>query len=199
MKNTTKNITKNITKKTTDKIQKGDYGYLFRGRLKELLITLVLMLMVGIIFYTGYLKYHNTKNIFTVFAIVSVIPMARFLVTYIVMVPYKILDKEIYHDISKVESVILVYDALLSSKEKITHLKIVAIRDNSAFVFLPEKYDVHKTEKYLKTVLSTEAKVSTVRCFHKYEEFKRMTVNLSKNESGKYDQKIKEVLLTYSM
>ena len=51
-----------------NKLQKGDYGYLNKAKLRELIISFVLILMVLIIFYTGYIKYKNTKNIFTVFA-----------------------------------------------------------------------------------------------------------------------------------
>lgn len=182
------------------KINKGDYGYLQRSRLFQLTISLILMIMVLVIFYTGYIKYGNTKNIFTVFAVVSVIPAAKFIVTYIVMAPYKGLAPEEFEGMTPFSNPILLYDLLVSSTEKVIHIKITAIRDNSVYLYVPDKkYDKAEVEKYIRLILEKECKVTTVKMIRDYKEYKKAVSVMDKNEPGKYDKRIKELMTIYSM
>lgn len=187
-------------KSGSKKIEKGDYGYLAKGKQLQLIIAFVLMVGVGIIFYTGYIKYHNTKNIFTVFAVVGVIPMARFLVTYIVMMPYKTLDHELYQEISAFQNVLLAYDLLISSSEKITDVKIAAIRDNSVYMYVPnKKYKGAEVEKYVRSFLEKECKITSVKMISGFDKYKEAVKRLDNNEAGKYDKRIRELMIVFSV
>lgn len=182
------------------KIHKGDYGYLQKSKHFQLTISLILMIMVLVIFYTGYIKYGNTKNIFTVLAVVSVIPAARFLVTYIVMAPYKELAAEEFEGMTPFSNPILLYDLLVSSTEKVFHIKITAIRDNSVYLYVPDKkYDKTEVEKYIRLILEKECKVTTVKMVRSYQEYKKAVAMLDNNEPGKYDKRIRELMTVYSM
>lgn len=182
------------------KIKKGEYGYLQKNKITQLVISLILMIIVLIIFYTGYIRYGNTKNIFTVFAVVSVIPAAKFLVSYIVMAPHKGVESEEYEGMNQIHHAELLYDLLLSSPEKIFHVKIAAIRDNSVYVYVPDKkYEKIEVEKYIRSFLETECKVTTVKMCRNYNEFKKAATQSDKNDSGTYDARIKELLTIYSM
>lgn len=182
------------------KIKKGEYGYLQKNKLIQLTTSLILMLLVLIIFYTGYLRYGNTKNVFTVFAVVSVIPAAKFLVTYIVMAPYKGIITDEYEGMKLFHNAELLYDLLLSSPEKIINVKIAAIRDNSVYVYVPDKkYEKSEVEKYIRSFLETECKITAVKMCKNYNEFKKAVEMLNKNEAGKYDKRLKELLTIYSM
>ena len=65
--------------------KKGEFGYIDQTKILRLLATLALLLVVAVILYTGFLKYHSTQNVFTVMAIVSVIPTAKIAVSYLVV------------------------------------------------------------------------------------------------------------------
>lgn len=182
------------------KMNKGDYGYLQKSKIFQLTISLVLMIMVLVIFYTGYIKYGNTKNIFTVFAVISVIPAAKFMVTYIVMAPFKGVTIDEYEGLKSFLNTVLLYDLLISSTEKIINVKIAAIRDNSVYIYVPDKkYNKTDVEKYIRSFLEKECNVTTVKMISGYKEYKKAVALIDKNESGKYDKRIKELLLIYSM
>ncbi|MBQ3584178.1 MAG: hypothetical protein IJA27_05655 [Lachnospiraceae bacterium] len=182
------------------KIKKGDYGYLQKNKLIQLIISLVLMIMVLVIFYTGYVKYGNNKNTFTVFAVVSVIPAAKFMVTYIVMMPYKSLSLEKFESINSFQNVKLLYDLLITSTEKVIHINIAAIRDNSVYLLVEnEKYEKNYVEKYIRSFLEKECKVTAVRMFRNMKEYKKAVSALEQNEAGKYDKRICELMTIFSM
>lgn len=182
------------------KIKKGDYGYLNKNKLIQLTITLFLLILVVIIFYTGVIKYGNTKNVFTVFACLMAIPAAKFGVAYIVMAPYKTGSKELYEQLRNYENIHLLSDLLISSPEKIYSIPFAAIRDNSVFCYVSnEKYEASAVEKYIKSFLEKECKITGVKIYRKEEQFIKAVALMDKNESGKYDKRIKELMLVFSM
>lgn len=182
------------------KIEKGEYGYINKNKLRQLVITLVLLVIVLVIFYTGIIRYHNTKSIFTVLAAVSAIPAAKYAVSYIVMLPYKTGSKELYDRLIAYGNISLYSDLLISSTEKVINVEFVAVRDNSVFCYVPkEKYDNAKVEKYIKSFLGKECKVSTVKVYKDFEQFNKGVSALDKNDEGKYDKRIGELIIIYSM
>lgn len=181
-------------------INKGDYNYLKKNKIIHLSISFVLIFITMIIFYTGYFKYGNTKNVFTVLAAVSVIPMAKFIVGYIVIAKYKSITDMEYSDLNETIESELLYDLIISSADKVYNARVTIVRDNSVYLYIPEqRTSKNVIEKYIRTFLETECKVTTVRVFNTLEEFKNMAVKLAKNEPGKFDEKIKKLLLIYSL
>ena len=83
-------------KQKKQKFEKGDCGYINQHKVRQLFITFISLIMVAVIFYTGVLRYHNTKSIFTVIAAVAAIPTAKIAVSYLVMVKYKSCDRQLY-------------------------------------------------------------------------------------------------------
>jgi hypothetical protein len=181
-------------------ISKGDLGYIDRHKITQLVITLALLVMVVIIYYTGIIKYDNNKNIYTVLATVSAIPAAKFAVSYIVMFPYKSASKENFERIKKYSKVNILSDLLVSSTEKIINVEFAAIRDNSVFCYVPdEKYEKVYCEKYIRSFLETECKVSTVKVYKDFGQYEKAVANLNNNEQGRYDKRISELMIVYSM
>lgn len=183
-----------------NKIEKGSYGYINKNKIKQLTITLVLLAIVVVIFYTGIIKYHHTKSIFTVLAAVSAIPAAKYGVAYIVMFPYKTGDSKYYEELSIYKNVNLLSDLLISSPEKIYNIEFAAVRDNAVYCYAPiDKYDNIVIEKYIKSFLEKECKVSAVKVYKEFKQFKKSVEALDKNEQGKYDKRIGELMTVYSM
>lgn len=181
-------------------IHKGDRGYIDRHKMIQLLTALGLLVIVVIIYYTGIIKYHNTKNIFTVMAAVSAIPAAKFAVSYIVMIPYQSSSKEQYERLQKCVNAKILSDMLLSSPDKIIHVEFAGIRDNAVYCFISnQKYEKVDCEKYIRSFLETECKISAVRVFQEFDKFERAISALDKNEAGRYDKRIAELMLVYSM
>lgn len=181
-------------------ITKGEWGYINKQKLRQLIITLILLLIVLIIFYTGVIKFHNTKNIFTVLAAVSVIPAAKTGVSYLVMISYKTSEKRKYEELETFENITLLSDLLITSTEKIMNLGFAVIIDNSVYCFCErEKTDLAYVEKYVRSFLESECKVSTVKAFNDFDKYKTTIAKVNQNEKGKYDKRIRELMIAYSM
>ena len=71
--------------KQTAKEKKGYFGYVRHERKKRLLITLGLFALPLVLFLTGYLTTHTTKNLFTVVAVVGCLPACKSLVGLIMV------------------------------------------------------------------------------------------------------------------
>ena len=167
------------------KIQKGDYGYINQHKIIQLCITFVSLLMVLLIFYTEAV-YNAT---------------AKAAVSYLVLIKHHSCDRELYENTrSAAGDSIVLADLVISSTEKTYPVPVAVIRDNSLFLYSTiDTSNLSKTEKYIRQIIETESKVTTVRIFTEEEKFINATKSLSKNAPGKFDEKIKHVLLIYSM
>lgn len=181
-------------------VLKGEWGYINNHKIKQLIMTLILLVIVLVIFYTGVIRFHNTKNIFTVLAAVSVIPAAKSGVAYLVMLPFKTPERKKYDELNACQNAVILSDLLITSTEKIMNIDFAAIRDNSVYCYCErEKTDTKYAEKYIRTFLETECKVTAVKAYHDFEKYKTAVKNLDQNENGKYDKRIKELMVAYSM
>ncbi|MCI8668194.1 MAG: hypothetical protein HFI34_01535 [Lachnospiraceae bacterium] len=181
--------------------EKGDCGYINQHKIRQLFITLISLIMVAVIFYTGVLRYHNTKSIFTVIAAVAAIPTAKVAVSYLVMMKYKSCDRPFYEEAVRLapDSLILA-DLLISSTENILPAPVAVIRDNSVYLFTGLETDsIKKSETYIRTILETEARVTNVKLFNRQEAFFKGISMLNGNAPGKFDETIKKLLLIYSL
>lgn len=135
------------------KIRKGDYGYIKAKKRKSLLGVLA-MLIIGLsVFITGLVlnKYSN-RNIFTVLAVLFVLPGAKFLVAYIVMFPYRSVSREQFDKVKAAvpENVQLYTDLVITSAEKVMHLDFAAVGQNQVIALLGAgKQDISYVRKYL--------------------------------------------------
>ena len=181
-------------------LAKGEYGYLKKQKMIQLSISFLLLLMVAVIFYTGYIKYHHTKNIFTVMAAVSVIPMARFFFFFLVLSPCRSIPEDQYQSLQLYENVIFAYDLVISSEERVIPVKIAAIRDHVVLLFVDHpKIRKDVVEKYIKSILASECRVTTVKMMSGFSEFEKAVRMINKNEAGRFDNRIRELLILFSV
>lgn len=97
------------------------------------------------------------------------------------MFPYKTGDAEKYKKISAYKNVKILSDLLISSPEKIYNIELAAVRDNSVYCYAPiDKYDNVVIEKYVRSFLETECKVSAVKVFKDFIQFKKSVEILDK-------------------
>ncbi len=76
---------------------RGEFGYT-RALKKSLIIKVCVIIVVALaIFLVGFfLNDHSNKNVFTIVAILLVLPGARFLTRLLIIIPYKEISKEEY-------------------------------------------------------------------------------------------------------
>lgn len=134
-------------------IQKGDYGYI-RNRKKNALIGVFMMVAIGlIVFLIGLLLNDmSNRNVFTVAAVLFVLPGAKFLVRFIVTFPYNSVEKERYDNIKSHvgENMQLYADMIITSSEKVMHLDFVVVGNRQVIGLVGrDKQDISYIRKYL--------------------------------------------------
>lgn len=123
-------------------IKKGDYGYIKKRKLEQLLLA-VLMGAIGFAIYgIGYVvNGYSRNNICLVLGILMVLPAAKFLTTFILLIPYKTPKKEDYEDIKKLvdKSAVLWSDLVITSTEKVMNLDFLYIGNRCVYGMTSQK------------------------------------------------------------
>lgn len=143
--------------KKTDKrkkVLKGECGYIDLQKKKRLLRVVMYCLIGVAIFVLGLcLNKFEKSNIFSVIAILMVLPAAKALVGFIVLMPFQSVDQE---RVKRVESMlsggdILYTDMVFTSTEKVMFFAFLAITEDEVICLAGrEKEDTAYMEKYLK-------------------------------------------------
>ena len=77
--------------------KRGEYGYIAARKKKTLLGTIIIALIGVAIFLVGlFLNKMSNRNLFTIIAVLAVLPAAKQLVAFIVLFPFKTTQKERY-------------------------------------------------------------------------------------------------------
>ena len=135
------------------KIQKGDCGYI-SNRKKKALMGVLLMAAAGLaVFIAGLLlNKMSNRNIFSVIAVLFVLPGAKYLVRFIVAFPYHSVDKQLYtkvkeHTANKMQ---LYADMLITTPEKVMYLEFIAVGSKHIVALATgKKQEIQYIRKYL--------------------------------------------------
>lgn len=139
---------------TMEKVKKGEHGYIKYRKKVQFLKSLVMFLIAAAIFILGLaLNDWEKSNVFTIFAVLCVLPAAKQLVGFIVLVPYHSVADEVYNRVTKQidTSKKLYTDLVITSPEKVMNLSFLAISGNQVIGLVgreQEKQDY--MEKYLR-------------------------------------------------
>ncbi|WP_167956301.1 hypothetical protein [Anaerosporobacter faecicola] len=169
-------------------MDKGKHGYIPYKKKKQLCHTFILAAIAAAIFIAGYLLNDNSRNnVFTILAVLMVLPGAKMLVGYIVVAPYHTMEEKRYADVCKAtpEGVILVSDLVLTSPDKVMNLDCAAIDDRHVIALLgKEGQDTSYIQTYLSRTLKNQGyscEVKVMTDFSKYiHRVKTLTTNTAK-------------------
>ena len=182
------------------RINKGEKGYLNYRKLVLLLSVLVLVVSVGVFFFTGYIKYKSTKSVFTVLAILMVLPAAKQFVIYAVVAPYKSVAFDMYDSIKEIISdnnIYMIADLVVTAQEKVTNIDFICVKGDRIVGYAPhKKVDISFITKHLKDVISPNYKVNQVKMYTDFDKYKKAVEELKDVEEYKYDKDIANLILT---
>jgi len=136
------------------------------GRIREVkrrnLIGVFGMIAIGVaIFLLGpFLNKFEKRNIFTVVAILFVLPMARYLSTLLVTLPYKTPDKKLYERVKEAvpKGSVLFSDYMFTSPERAMCMSFFVLTGNELIgLAVSEKEKTEKMVSYLSAELKRRA------------------------------------------
>lgn len=137
--------------------KKGEYGYRDNNRKVRLIIVLVLLAAILIQLAARYLTDHESaRNILTVMAILTVLPMANMASPLIASWKYRTAPEPFYKKAAAYEArFTILYDLVITSKEFIMPMDAIAVHPNGVIAFCTNgKVDSAKAELFLSGMLS---------------------------------------------
>lgn len=194
-----------MKKNEKKKIKKGDYGYLCARKKRLGMITLFCLGMVVAFFLTGYLTTKTRNNLFTIIAILSALPAAKFAASFLVLLPYQNVSLEEYQRVSEhAKNVLLFTDLVITTGEKTLPTLFIAVHNSSVCGYTKEKkYDTAYAEEFLTKNLMTNGQKATVKIVKEEKVFLHrldaMGQVATEEKQQKKDQRIGEILLTLIM
>ena len=150
------------------------------GRIREVkrrnLVGVLCMIAIGVaIFILGLcLNKFDKRNIFTVVAVLFVLPMARYLSTLLVTLPYKTPDKALYEKVKEAipEGSILFSDYLFTSSERAMGMSFFVLTGNVLIgLAASEKEKTEKMMSYLSAELKRRGIPGKVTVYKEREKF----------------------------
>lgn len=178
---------------------KCDFGYITQQKKFQSLMLGIFIAIGIVIFLVGLLATHTRANIFTVLAILMVLPATKRIIALVVMVPRKSVSKDVYdkmkNSISKEAT--LLTDYVFTSSEKIMSLSFVVIQDKHVIGIPDEKkQDVKYMSDYLRKCVNEKSSDYQVKILESVDDFdafyKRSGLATSTDTS--HDEVEKEVI-----
>ena len=154
---------------------KTDYGYIDYRKKRQLFMTAIMVLIGIAIYFLGCaLNKGESTNIFTVVAILMVLPGAKYFVNFIVLFPYQTPEKEKYQELTKLLEFRgeLYSDLVITSPEKIMNLDFLWLEEGCVFGVLGKKgQDLSYIQNYVSQGVKNWTSNYKVKIYAEYKEF----------------------------
>lgn len=157
------------------KVERCEYGRIREVKRRNL-IGVLCMIAIGVaIFLLGlFLNKFEKRNIFTVAAVLFALPMARYLSTLLVALPYKTPEKALYEKVKEAipKGSVLFSDYLFSSPERAMGMSFFVLTGNELIgLAAREKEKTDKITEYLSAEMKRRVIPGKVTVYKEQEKF----------------------------
>lgn len=161
--------------KYVDRDLKGTFGYIYKQRNFEIIKTVILFAMAFGIFFIGLKTLGTKKSLWTVFAILAMLPACKALVGVIMFMRYKSLNKDKYNIYCNAAGNIqCLFENIITTSKKSYFLPVIAYEDGSLIGFIEAKKseDIKEVTEHLDMVMKNAGhKGVVIKIFDKEEAF----------------------------
>ncbi len=168
--------------------EKGHPEYIKKQKIYQFAMAIFYVIVAALIFLIGYYITKTRANVFTVLAILMVLPFAKRVIACIVMVPHSSVKEQEYKGFSGrlPDEADLLADYVFTSSEHIMSFRYAVVINQSILGILDkEKQDT----EYIKTYLSKEFPSYRIKIFESEEKFFKYFKNV--NPEKKEDKREK--------
>ncbi len=117
--------------------EKGECGYIKSQKVFQGLVILAYVIVAVLIFLLGLRISHTRANIFTVVAVLMVLPATKRIIAFFVMIPHESISTDLYERVKKIvgDKGQILCDYIFTSSEKIMSLNIVVIMGDDLYAY----------------------------------------------------------------
>lgn len=171
------------------KIEKGQFGYRNSNRIFRLFLVLLFAAAILIQLAARQLTDNQAaKNILTVMAILTVLPMANLASPLLASWKYQTPPTAFYETLRPYEETCtILYDLIVTTKDAVLPMDAVAVHSNGVFAYCNKSVDTDKAEKEISQIFRNNKLDFHIRIFKDERSFLRRLESLKPEVSGEAD------------
>lgn len=185
------------------KKEKGQYGYINYYKKGKLLVTLILAIMIASIILSMLLAFGDTGRIGIVFAILLVLPFAKFLIAYIMCAKFQTIPQDVYDVVhGQTDETDMIYDLVITQTEGMHYYDAVCVRNGSVYALVLDKHfkeEKKEYETFMQQALANSKYKYIVHLYTDADAFAKKIHSIGEpNDKTKLiDQYMREQILTF--
>ncbi|MCR5790649.1 MAG: hypothetical protein K6G83_12240 [Lachnospiraceae bacterium] len=168
-------------------MKKGEAGYIAGQRKKNIILTAGMYLLAVGIYFLGYFTLHTNKSLWTVFAVLSILPASKNAVRMIMFLRFRPPEQDFYRETGENAGALpVLYDLLFTTYEKTYAAWALAYAGGNICVFSPgAKEDATKLSKHIEQVVSGLRDEYSVKVYTEQDAFMKRLSELREHfENG---------------
>lgn len=188
------------------KKNKGEWGYIDHQRMRVLLYTIILYLCSAGLYLIGYCTLHTKKSLWTVLAILGILPASKSLVNLIMFLRFKSLDNDTHAEYEEaVRQLPVIYELPFTTYEKTYYVDVIACIGNTVagcYLGKPSRKQTHEQDlkqltDHLETVLKNDGhRDFTIKLYDNKDDFLKRTAQMNEKLSDKISPDDEGILRT---
>lgn len=137
------------------RVNKGDYGYVSSQKKVELVKTVFMLALSLGLYFMGIATTGDNKNLLTFVAVFGTLPMAKFCVNFIMFLKARGTSKDLYDEVSSVNSTDVLYDLYFTDYKKSYQISALIYKKGSVIAITEDpKLSILDAEAHIKEVLA---------------------------------------------
>lgn len=161
---------------------KGSFEYIKRRKRRQgLIAALFFGIAMGIFVLGLVLNKMEKTNVFTVFAVLMVLPATKYLISFIILIPYTSVSKERYEEVKAAcpDGIDVWTDVVFSSAERVMMMDFMMMDQGHVICYSEKKDKVKVMEQYLRDGLSQREIKYQVEVYDDFGRFKKRLAKLT--------------------
>lgn len=175
------------------KPEKGTYGYINKERIIEIIRTIFMFSCAIVLYFIGYITLKTNKNIWTILAVLSILPAAKSAVSMIMFLRFSSISNSEYKSIiDNAGNIPVIFELVFTTTERAYYVKSAACCDNNCIVYYDynNKKDLSKElkEHLISSIQREGFDGYTVKVYTKVDEYTKRLLEMNNNLNGVEDR-----------
>ena len=176
------------------KKQKGEIGYIKSQRITKLIHTIIMFGLSISMYLFGLYHLNTNKSLFTVFAVLGMLPASKSLVITIMYYRARECSDIIYNKISGIIKDNILYSLYLTMPQKSCTIDVMNFYNNTIIAYASGKINIDVTQEHILSILKSNGYDNiTIKIFNNYEQYCSRIEQLKDKNMLPEDKEIKSI------
>lgn len=167
---------------------KGTYGYIRKQTVFECIKTAVMFAMAFGLYFIGYLTLHTNKSLWSVLAVLALLPASKSMVGVIMLARFRSLNSEDHDRYERsCDTLPVLYENILTTRERTFYVPVICVAKGAVNCFAKlDAKDVNTLSEHLSAVLKSAGHNAVVKVFNDESAFCERVSGIDKS-TDKYN------------